>query len=33
MFSMDVFEREVQEYIVPEVVDAYSSADGGSLDR
>jgi mitochondrial import inner membrane translocase subunit TIM44 len=32
-FSMDVFERELREYIVPEVVDAYLSADGDSLKK
>lgn len=32
-FSMDVFERELREYIVPEVVDAYLTADGESLQK
>jgi hypothetical protein len=32
-FSLDVFERELREYIVPEVVDAYLSADGESLQK
>jgi len=26
-FSMEAFKRELREYIVPEVVDAYLSAD------
>jgi import inner membrane translocase subunit TIM44 len=30
-FSMEAFERELREYIVPEVVDAYLSADSESL--
>lgn len=30
-FSMDTFTRELREYIVPEVVDAYLSADRDSL--
>lgn len=30
-FSMESFERELREYIVPEVVDAYLSADNESL--
>jgi mitochondrial import inner membrane translocase subunit TIM44 len=30
-FSMDSFERELREYIIPEVVDAYLTADGESL--
>lgn len=30
-FSMDSFTRELREYIVPEVVDAYLSADRESL--
>jgi mitochondrial import inner membrane translocase subunit TIM44 len=32
-FSMGVFERELREYIVPEVVDAYLSADKESLQK
>lgn len=30
-FSMESFERELREYIVPEVVDAYLSADQEAL--
>jgi import inner membrane translocase subunit TIM44 len=30
-FSMEAFERELREYIVPEVVDAYLSADNEAL--
>ena len=30
-FSMESFERELREYIVPEVVDAYLTADNDSL--
>ena len=30
-FSMESFERELREYIVPEVVDAYLSADNDAL--
>ena len=30
-FSMEAFERELREYIVPEVVDAYLSADNEGL--
>lgn len=30
-FSMESFERELREYIVPEVVDAYLSADNEAL--
>jgi import inner membrane translocase subunit TIM44 len=30
-FSMEAFERELREYIVPEVVDAYLSADNDAL--
>lgn len=30
-FTMESFERELREYIVPEVVDAYLSADQESL--
>lgn len=33
MFSMDTFPRELREYIVPEVVDAYLSADKEGLQR
>jgi len=29
--SMEVFEHELREYIVPEVVDAYLSVDNGAL--
>jgi import inner membrane translocase subunit TIM44 len=32
-FSMEVFERELREYIVPEVVDAYLTTDGESLKK
>lgn len=32
-FSRELFERELREYIVPEVVDAYLSADRESLTR
>jgi import inner membrane translocase subunit TIM44 len=32
-FTMEVFERELREYIVPEVVDAYLTADGESLQK
>lgn len=32
-FSREAFERELREYIVPEVVDAYLSADRESLGR
>jgi hypothetical protein len=32
-FSREMFERELREYIVPEVVDAYLSADRESLTR
>lgn len=32
-FSREAFERELREYIVPEVVDAYLSADRESLVR
>ena len=32
-FSRELFERELREYIVPEVVDAYLSADRESLIR
>jgi import inner membrane translocase subunit TIM44 len=32
-FSRDAFERELREYIVPEVVDAYLSADREALTR
>jgi import inner membrane translocase subunit TIM44 len=32
-FAMDSFERELREYIVPEVVDAYLTADGESLKK
>ena len=31
MFDRETFERELREYIVPEVVDAYLSADRESL--
>lgn len=30
-FSMEAFERELREYIVQEVVDAYMSADNEAL--
>ena len=30
-FAMESFERELREYIVPEVVDAYLSADNEAL--
>lgn len=30
-FSLETFERELREYIIPEVVDAYLSADQESL--
>ena len=33
IFSRESFERELREYIVPEVVDAYLSADRESLTR
>jgi mitochondrial import inner membrane translocase subunit TIM44 len=32
-FTSEVFERELREYIVPEVVDAYLTADGESLKK
>lgn len=32
-FRMETFERELREYIVPEVVDAYLTADGESLQK
>ena len=32
-FSMETFPRELREYIVPEVVDAYLSADRESLQK
>lgn len=32
-FSREAFERELREYIVPEVVDAYLSADREALTR
>ena len=33
MFSMETFPRELREYIIPEVVDAYLSADKEGLQR
>lgn len=32
-FTAETFERELREYIVPEVVDAYLTADGESLKK